>query len=355
MDSKSNENLNKRPVGVIGSGSFGTVVSNLLAENGPTILYSRRPEVVEEINKNRFYKGQQMHDDLSATDDVELICSSCDLIFPSVPSANFREMMQTFSPFLGPNHILIHCTKGFDIRLPEGKDLFDEGLKIKPKEILSMSEVILEESSVLRVGCLSGPNLSGEIANRHPAAAVIASKFDEVIALGQAAIRSKRFQIYGSRDIIGVELGGVLKNIMAIAAGGLSGMGYGQNALSFLISRGLSEIVRLGSALGAEPQAFLGLAGIGDLIATCTSPLSRNFTVGLRLAQGETLDYILETSEEVAEGVKTTRICKKLADSLGLKVPLITTIYNVLFKDLDVKEALQRLMEYRWGTDVDFL
>jgi glycerol-3-phosphate dehydrogenase (NAD(P)+) len=264
-------------------------------------------------------------------------------------------MMMEFSPFLQPDHILIHCTKGFDLLDITESQLLSPELSLKPSQIFTMSEVILQESNVMRVGCLSGPNLAAEIANKQPAATVIASRFDEVIREGQFAIRSKRFQAYGSNDILGVELGGILKNTMAIAAGGLSGLGFGQNALSFLISRGLGEIVRLGDALGAEKEAFLGLAGIGDLIATCTSPLSRNFIVGQRIASGETLDYVLETSEEVAEGVKTVSICKKLGDNLGIRLPIISTIYQVLFEGVATEEGLGRLMEYRWGTDVDFM
>ena len=218
-----------------------------------------------------------------------------------------------------------------------------------------MSDVILQETIVKRVGCLSGPNLSKELADKQPAATVVASLFDEVIREGQFAIRSKRFQVYGSNDIRGVELGGVLKNTMAIAAGALGGLGYGQNAMSFLISRGLSEIVRLGKALGAEPEAFLGLAGIGDLVATCTSPLSRNYTVGYRLAKGETLETIMATSTEIAEGVKTVNICKKLGDKLDIRLPIIQIVYQALFEEMKVSEGIAFLMEYRWGTDVDFM
>ena len=345
----------KNPVGVIGAGSFGTAIANLLAENGPVIIYARRAEVVANVNERRENKGQKIHEDIFATTDIEQICGNCSLLFPSVPSTNFRAMMMEFSPYLRPDHILIHCTKGFDLKDITESQLLTPESTLKPSEIFTMSEVILQESNVMRVGCLSGPNLSREIANQQPAATVIASRFDEVIREGQFAIRSKRFQAYGSNDIIGVELGGILKNTMAIAAGGLNGLGFGQNALSFLISRGLGEIIRLGGALGAEKEAFLGLAGIGDLIATCTSPLSRNFTVGHRIASGETLQYVLETSEEVAEGVKTVSVCKKLGDSLGIRLPIITTIYKVLFEEVSTQEGLGRLMEYRWGTDVDFM
>lgn len=345
----------KPPAGVLGAGSFGTAVANLLAENGPVLLYARREDAVEAVNVARRHRDQDMHENVFATTDIELVCSHCALLFPSVPSDSFRSLMRDFDPFLQPDHLLIHCTKGFDLKDITDDQLLDPGFSLKPSQIFTMSEVIAQQTNVLRVGCLSGPNLATEIANRQPAATVIASRFNEVIREGQYAIRSKRFQAYGSNDILGVELGGVLKNTMAIAAGGLSGLGFGQNALAFLISRGLGEIIRLGDALGAEKEAFLGLAGIGDLIATCTSDSSRNFTVGKRIASGETVEHILQTSDEVAEGIRTVSICKKLGESLGIRLPIIATIYRVLFEDLTAEEGLGRLMEYRWGTDVDFM
>lgn len=351
----SQNTSNKMPVGVIGAGSFGTAIANLLAENGPVILYARREEVIEDINNKKLNRGQEMNPNVLATNDIERICKECSLIFPSVPSNNFRSMMFEFSQFLKPDHILIHCTKGFDVGDITEEQLLSKETRLRPHNIFTMSEVIRQESNILRIGCLSGPNLSREIANFQPAATVIASRFDEVIREGQTAIRSQRFQPYASSDLIGVELGGILKNIMAIAAGGLNGLGYGQNALSFLISRGLGEIIRLGGALGAEKEAFLGLAGIGDLVATCSSELSRNHTVGYRIAKGETLKEVLATSDEVAEGIKTVSICKKLAEYLGVRLPILETIYKVLFESLDAEDGLGNLMKYRWGTDVDFM
>jgi glycerol-3-phosphate dehydrogenase (NAD(P)+) len=345
----------KAPVGVIGAGSFGTAVANLLAENGNVLLYSRRPEAVEQINKTRENAGQAIHPNITATNDIGMICEKCYLLFPSVPSDNFRRMMQEFAPYLQPDHIMIHTTKGFDIQLPEGVTLMDKKLQIGPQDIVTMSTVIIQESNVRRVGCMSGPNLAKELANLQPAATVIASRFDEVIREGEYAIRSRRFQAYSSHDIFGVELAGVLKNTMALAAGALGGMGYGQNALSFLIARGLGEMIRFGSALGADKSAFMGIAGIGDLVATCSSPLSRNYTVGMRLAKGESLEYILDTSTEVAEGLKTVNICKKVSDKIGLRLPIISTTYKVLFEEMNVREALSFLMDYRWANDVDFM
>lgn len=345
----------KLPVGVVGAGSFGTAVANLLAENGPVLLHSSRPEAVTAMLATRQNAGQDLHGNITPVHGFANFCKQCTLVFPSITSDVFRETMRQMSPYLRPDHILIHCTKGFDIRLEEGRSLLDKDLSLSPSDICTMSEVVLQETMVKRVGCLSGPNLSRELADKQPAATVVASPFDEVIREGQFALRSKRFQVYGSNDIRGVELGGVLKNTMAIAAGALGGLGYGQNAMSFLISRGLSEIVRLGKAMGAEPEAFLGLAGIGDLVATCTSSLSRNYTVGYRLAKGEKLDAIMTDRLEIAEGVKTVNICKKLGDKLNIRLPIIQVVYQALYEDMKVDEGIAFLMEYRWGTDVDFM
>ena len=345
----------KYPVAVIGAGSFGTAVANLLAENGEVLFYSRRPEAVEIINKERKNNGQDMHPNVTATNDMQEITDKCYLLFPSVSSDAFREVMQSMAKYLRPHHMMIHCTKGFDIKLEHGKTILDKDVVLQVSDIYTMSKVILEETCVKRVGCMSGPNLAREIASQHPAATVIASKFEEVIREGETAIRSKRLQVYGNHDIYAVELAGVLKNSMALAAGALGGLGYGQNAMAFLITRGMGEIIRLATAMGADKQAFLGLAGIGDLVATCTSPLSRNYTVGSRLAKGETLEQIIATSTEVAEGIKTVSISKKLSDSTGVKTPIIQTIYKVLFEGLNVEQALGFLMEYRWGYDADYM
>lgn len=344
----------KTPVGVIGSGSFGTAIANLVAENRPVLLYSRRPEKVKEINDTKMCAGQSMHNRIIATNDMERVCSESYLLFPSVPSSNFRSMLQDFSPYLRPDHILVHTTKGLDV-IEEATNT-EEGQRVfNPANILTMSKVILEETNVKRIGCLSGPNLSRELALNQPAATVIASRFDEVIREASAVIKGPRFQVYSSHDIVGVELAGILKNTLAIAAGALSGMGYGQNTLSFLLSRGIREIIKIGTALGANKAAFLGLAGIGDIIATCTSPLSRNFTVGYRIAQGESLDYIISTSSEVAEGLKTVNICYMLGQELNINLPIIHVTYRVLFEDWHLAEAITFLMNTTESQDVDYI
>lgn len=341
-------------VGVLGAGSFGTAVANLLAVNQPVWLYARREEVVDGIKEKQEHLGQPMHPRVWPTSDVEAVLHHSYLVFPTVPSANFRRMIQHLSSLLRPDHILIHCTKGLDFKLDRAA-LNQPEYSFSRSDIATMSEVIQEESIVLRIGAMAGPNLAGELASGKPAATVIASHFDEVIRGGRNALRSRRFQVYGNHDIIGVELSGVLKNAIAIGAGIATGLEMGENARALLITKGWGEMIRLGQALGSDTSAFMGLAGIGDLIATCNSSLSRNHTVGYRLAQGETLDYILETSSEVAEGVNTIRLAKHLAKYYDVKLPIINTLYAVLFDNLPPNEALSRLMMFSYAKDVDFL
>lgn len=341
----------KKPVGVIGAGSFGLAMANMLAKKSDVILYARRPEAAAYISSHEVYKGKPVHTRVEATNNLEELAEKCSVIFPIVPAYNFRQMMKQLAPSLHPYHILIHGTKGLDICTPPDatKKQIDRSC------IRTMSEVIREESVVVRIGCLSGPNLATELVQGQPAATVVASHFQEVITEGIRLLRTDRFQVYGSSDLIGVELCGVLKNIIAIASGALSGLGLGENARALLISRGMVEMIYLGRALGGNVQAFIGLAGVGDLVATCTSNLSRNFTVGYRLAKGETLNLILETMEETAEGVHTVQIMTQLAENLKVRAPITQMLYKVLFENMKVEEALQYLMKYPFNADVDFL
>ncbi len=350
----SRSSSDEKPVGVIGAGNFGSAVANLLAPQRRVLLYARDEAVIEKIKTTRENRGHLMHANVEPVSDLELVAEQCDIIFPIVPSAHFRSMMQRLSAHLHPYHILVHGTKGFDIRLPEG-DSIEDVKTLDRSQVKTMSEVILEESVVVRVGCLAGPNLSKELAAGQPAATVIASHFNEVIQMGQRLLRNDRFQVYGNNDLVGVELAGVLKNIIAIAAGALSGMGYGENAKGLLVSRGIVEMIYLGRALGGNTKAFLGVAGIGDLVTTCNSSLSRNFNVGFRLAQGDSLQTILESTDEVAEGINTVRVAKKFADHYQVRAPITSTLYKVLFEDLTVREALHFLMRYPLNVDIDFL
>lgn len=349
----TSRSLSDKPVGVIGAGNFGSAVANLLARHRHVLLYARDESVVQKIEEVREHRGHKMHKNVTATNDLEEVATECDILFPIVPSSHFRSMIRKLSPYLHPYHILIHGTKGLDLTLPKGQTI-EQITKLSRRHVKTMSEVIKEESVVVRVGCLAGPNLAKELAARHPAATVIASPFDEVISVGKRLLRNDHFQVYGNKDLVGVELAGVLKNIIAIASGALSGMGYGENAKGLLISRGVVEIMYLGQALGGNPEAFLGLAGIGDLVTTCNSSLSRNFQIGFQLAQGKTLREILESTDEIAEGVGTVQIIKKCADYYKAKAPITSMLYRVLFENVTVEEALQYLMRYPLDVDINF-
>ncbi|MEX2514264.1 MAG: NAD(P)H-dependent glycerol-3-phosphate dehydrogenase [Cyclobacteriaceae bacterium] len=341
-------------VGVLGTGSFGTAIANLLADKNKVLVYARDPKVVDQINETHMVKERKLNPNIVATFDPEFLCDSCEVMFPIISSSGFREVMIQFAPFLHPYHFLIHGTKGLSLNLPAGKSL--ENIKtIKRENICTMSEVILNETVVERIGCLAGPNLAKELSENQPAATVVASRYNEVILEGQRLLRSDNFQVYGNSDIVGVELSGVLKNIIAIAAGALSGMGFGENAKGLLVSRGMVELIYLGNALGGSTASFLGLAGIGDLVTTCNSTLSRNFTIGYRLAKGENLPDIISDMEEVAEGINTVKLMKLFLESTDLRAPITENLYKVLFEGFKVESALQYLMKYPFNVDIDFI
>ncbi|MCH2045559.1 MAG: NAD(P)-dependent glycerol-3-phosphate dehydrogenase [Saprospiraceae bacterium] len=340
--------MNKQPVGVIGSGSFGMAIANLLSENVDVLMYARREEVRQQIER-REGRYKPLASNITAISDLKQVAEKCTLIFPIVPSKAFRSMMQNLGKYLRPYHILIHGTKGLDLSLrPEGQPIL-------PKYIKTMSQVMEEESVVCRVGCLSGPNLSSEIMEGQPAATLIASKYNEVIRAGQSALRSHRFQVYGTHDILGAELAGALKNVIALASGILGGRGLGKNVWALLITRGLSEMVHISKAMGSSVESFLGVAGIGDLVATAASNKSRNYTVGYRLAKGETLEQILEDMTEVAEGIRTLETVKALIQHFNISAPITEVVHRVFFKGMDIDRAIHFLMTYPYAVDVDYL
>ena len=348
------KSTSNNPIGVVGAGSFGTAIANILAENNDVLLYSRTNTVVEQITKTRKNLGQTVHERVTAIHDLEQIGNNCNVIFPIVPSANFRDMMRNLAPYLKPYHVLIHGTKGLDINLPEGYKVTARS-PLTREHVRTMSEVITEESSVVRVGALAGPNLSKEMAARQPAASVVASHFDEVINAGQKLLKSDRFLIYGSNDLIGIELCGVLKNIIAVGAGMIAGLGLGENSKALLISRGMVEMIHIGKVLGGNVHAFLGLAGIGDLIATCSSPLSRNYSVGFRLAKGETMDQITESLEETAEGINSIEIIKSLSTYYKIRVPITETLHHIIHGDMTVQDASTYFMKFPFRAEIDFI
>jgi glycerol-3-phosphate dehydrogenase (NAD(P)+) len=259
-------------------------------------------------------------------------------------------MMKNLGPLLSPRHILIHGTKGLDTT--RVKDIMAFRGKLERQDVCTMSEVISEESNVLRIGCLSGPNLSKEILEGQPTATVIASEYDEVISIGIELLTSKKMFVFGSSDILGAELAGAFKNIIALGSGYLRGKGLGKNIQGLFITRGLHEITFFGGLLGADKSAFLGTAGIGDLIATATSSSSRNFTFGYQLGQGQSLESVLQSSEELAEGLRTLRIAYLMAKTSKVRLPIIETLYKIVFENLPFENALDYLMRYPYSKDV---
>lgn len=345
-------------VGVIGAGSFGTVFSNLLAKNRQVLLYARRQDRAEELERTRVYhyRGQdwKLDDRITVIHDPERLAGACELIFPVVPSQSFRKMLQQFAPYLHPYHKLLHATKGLEVQVSDEQSL-QTVEKLRRSQVKTMSELITEETRVVRIGCVAGPNLASEIADGEPAATVVASPFDEVIREGQLALRSKSFRVHGAHDMIGIELAGALKNIMAIAAGMLAGLDLGINTRAMLITRGLAEMVLLGKGMGAKVNAFLGLAGIGDLVATCSSPSSRNFSVGLQLGQGKALPEIVASMPETAEGVKTISIARGIAKAYKISAPITTVLYRIMYEDLQPTKGVELLMEFPYTSDGEFL
>lgn len=342
-----------KTVGVIGAGSFGTAISNLLAYNTNVLLFSRNPAIVEAINKTHHHLGVALSPRVTCTANLKEVAENCELIFPVVPSDKFRKMMRQLGPFLRPYHILIHGTKGFDLTgVDEQEPQFED---ITRANVHTMSEVILQESAVVRVGCLSGPNLAQEIMDGQPTATVIASKFSEVIKRGKIVLSSKHFHVFGTHDVLGAELAGALKNTIALGSGILKGRGLGKNIQAMLITRGLMEMIYFGNALEASSSAFLGTAGIGDLVATATSKKSRNYSFGFRLGQGESFEAIKESVPELAEGLRTLQITRHLAKCYKLRVPITEMIYRIIFEGFDIERALDYLMTYPYDVDVDFL
>jgi len=347
-------NENSKPIGVIGAGSFGTAIANILAEKSEVLMYVRNPDRIEATNEKRYNSGQQIHSNIKAILSEEELASRCQLIFPMVPSNNFRKMIKSFAPYLRPDHILIHGTKGVDVVLT-GEERLSTLNGLGRSKIRTMSEVIQEETSVVRIGCLAGPNLSAEMAQKQPAGALVASPFKEVTLKGNAALNIARFKVFESTDLLGAEFAGILKNIFAIAAGILSGLGYGNNARSLLITKGLHEMLHLGNDLGGATKAFLGIAGIGDLIATCSSELSRNNIVGRRIATGDKIDDILADMDEVAEGIRSVLIFNAYCKATGITAPITQMLYKVIFQGKDPLTGVQILMDYNYNNDVSFL
>jgi len=326
---------------VIGGGSFGTALASLLVNNGKrALLWVRRDEQARDINRKHrneeYFPDKKLPEALVATSDLESAVKGVPVIFMAVPSKNFREVARQVGNFLTGDQVLIHATKG-----------------IEPVTFKRMSEILREETCALKIGAISGPNLAAELMNGYPAGATVASHFDEVARQAQALFAGSPLRLYGARDVIGTEIGGAFKNIIALMSGAAHGLGFGDNTKALIVTRGLSEMTRYGVALGADPVTFAGLAGIGDLMATCTSPLSRNFKTGNRFARGEKLDDILGSSHQVVEGIPTTIAVYQQAKELGLQLPMVRAVYGAFHEGKKTKELLTSLMERPTGREAE--
>jgi glycerol-3-phosphate dehydrogenase (NAD(P)+) len=320
-------------IGILGAGSWGTALAFLLGKKGEDVLiWARRKEIADWINdrnENRFYlPGIVLPPNIRATIEIEEAVEGKDVIVLAVPSFAMREVVERLS----------QCDIGSAIVVSAAKGLEEESGK-------RMSEVILEIMPSLkeRLLVLSGPNLAGEIVREIPTTSVVAGE-ESLSSLVQELFATHYFRVYRNEDIIGVELGGALKNIIAIGAGINDGLGFGDNTKSALMTRGLAEMIRLGLKLGASLQTFFGLAGLGDLVATCASPLSRNRRLGELIAKGRSLEEAKREIGQVAEGEPTTRAAYNLAMSLGVEMPITCEVYNVLFKGKDPRQAVIDLM-----------
>jgi glycerol-3-phosphate dehydrogenase (NAD(P)+) len=325
-------------VGIIGAGSWGTALAALLATNGhPVDLWAYEEEVVLQIDQEKenktFLPGRVLPENIRPTRSLKSVVAQKDLLILAVPSHFFRQVVTGIVPLLPlvkRECLWISATKG-----------------IENDSLLTMSALLrdlLGPDHFPFIGCLSGPTFAKEVARELPSAVTLASVEDRTAEKAQRFFSNPLFRVYTNRDILGVELGGALKNVIALAAGISDGLGFGHNTRAALITRGLAEICRLGEKMGAQRTTFFGLAGIGDLVLTCTGDLSRNRTVGLRLGKGEKLSAILSTMSMVAEGIKTTRAAYQLANREKIEMPIVAKVYSILYEDSNPRAAVKDLM-----------
>ena len=339
-------------VGVIGAGSFGTTIAGLLAQNCKVLIYTRDKTIADRINAHQQILGYTLPSKVRATSSPVEICDKCKVLMPVLPSSSFRDIIKLFSPHLHPYHVIIHGTKGFDLIHVDLNHFYPQ---ISKRNIRTMSTVITQETQVVRVGCVSGPNLSAEIRKGLPAAAVVASDFDEVITIGYHILNGEKFRIYGSHDLLGTEIAGALKNMIAVGTGMIAGLSLGKNVEALFITRGLREMMLIGRALGADPKTFFGTAGVGDLIATTTSADSRNYSFGFQMAKGKSKLQIEQESKQLTEGVRTIQLMHHFALNAKLDVPILEMLYSVIFRNLPLDKAMQYLLEYPYAIDVDYI
>lgn len=329
-------------IAVLGAGSFGSVIANMIAANGHDVHLWMRDEISaqrvesERVN-DRYLSGYRLQPNLRISSCLISCLKDADTVFFSVPSGALKSLAERVSPVLKTGAVVISTSKGIC-----GEDF------LLPSQLL---QKILPQASV---GVISGPNLAKEIANYEITATVVASEDAEVCQHIQRLLASDYFRVYANRDRFGVELAGALKNIYAIVSGIAEAIGVGQNTKSVVLTRSLAEMQRFGMKMGADPMTFLGLSGVGDLFVTCTSPLSRNFQVGMGLGQGKTLEQAIVDVGQIAEGVNTTKLVKEKAAQMDTYMPLASALYATLFEQQPIQASLRSMMLAEQNSDVDF-
>ena len=330
-----------KKVAVLGGGSFGTVLANLAASNGNQVsLWVRDAEQALRINSEgantSYHPELRLSNNIKASDNLEEVMHEASIIFIATPSLIFEQIIKRISNLLIEDAFIVSCTKG-----------------ILDKPFRTLSD-ILSDKLKNKVGVLSGPNLAKEIADKKVAGTVIASSDDKVIETVKGILSSEHFKIYSSNDIQGVELAGALKNIYAITCGMAESLEVGENALGLILTRSMAEMSRFAVAKGANPITFLGLAGMGDLVATCTSKLSRNYQLGFNLGQKMSLDTAKKEVGQVAEGLRTLSVIKNESERLKINMPLVESLYNIIYEDSDPHELINDLINNPHEVDVEF-
>ncbi len=325
----------KEKIAVIGAGAWGTALADLLAKKGhPVSLWVFEEDVVREIREQRmnkaYFPGISLSEKIFSSSSLEEICNGCRIFLVVAPSHVVREVTKRFAPLVPSDSLVISATKGIENNtLKTASEILPEVLTHIPQRNFAY---------------LSGPSFAVEVARELPTAVTAASQSKEAAARLQSLFTTSYFRVYTTPDVMGVELGGAVKNVMAIAAGISDGLGFGYNARAALITRGLVEMSRLGTAMGASPITFMGLAGMGDLVLTCTGDLSRNRNVGLKLGQGKSLKEILNNEKRVAEGVRTTRSVYDLSRKYKVEMPITHQVYRILYEDAVPRDAVHELM-----------
>ena len=333
-----------KKVAVLGGGSFGTVLANIAASNGNNVaLWVRDSEQALRINSeganSTYHPELQLSPNIEASENLEDVVRGSDIVLIATPSIIFENIVQRITPIVESKACIISCTKG---------------IKLNP--FRSMSDIISMNigTNTNSIGVLSGPNLAREIAENKVAGTVIASTNDDLILSVKNALSSESFKVYSSNDIQGVELAGALKNIYAIICGMADSLEVGENAVGLILTRSMAEMSRFAVAKGANPITFLGLAGMGDLVATCTSNLSRNFQLGKHLGLGLTLENAKEKVGQVAEGVRTLEVIKEESTSLNINMPLVDSLHDIIYKGASAKILIDDLVNNPHEVDVEF-